>query len=168
MRKILAAAALALAAALPALPASAAVTHGPGPGPGNPVAGSTYTQFIETPLYGYRYNCTPAVTGYTRQGHPEMGDLCLLTFGFNGPSGAWSARFQAPREKLTDFAWQINDSSEMGSTAPQTRYAPLTVSGYPDIYPGGILPAGAIASGWVQFYVPAGERIPLVSVQVQS
>lgn len=82
-----------------------------------------------------------------------MGKDCMVNVTFTGPSGAWTLHIQTPRpEKLTNFAWQVNDSSEMGSTAPQTKYAPLTVSGYRMPTPLGFcrqvrrLPAGSTSS----------------------
>lgn len=91
---------------------------------------------------------------------------CTLNVVFTGPAGAWTMHIQTPRrEKLTDFAWQVNDSSELGSTAPQTKYAPLTVTGYPDDYADGILP-GQTATGWFSFDAPMGKPLPRVSIQL--
>ena len=75
--------------------------------------------------------------------------------------------FWTPRpETLTDFAWGATDSSALGSWAPQTKYAPLTVHGYPDIYPGGILPPGQTATAEFIFDVPGSQPLPRVSVRL--
>lgn len=159
MRKIRIPAVLA-AAAIPVCAAAAIITASQAA-----QASTTYHHPVG-PAVVSSYSCTPYVTGYDRHGHPLMGKDCMVNVIFTGPSGAWTLYIQTPRrEKLTDFAWQANDSSEMGSTAPQTKYAPLTVSGYPDDYATGILPAGEMASGWFNFLVPAGERVPTVSIQ---
>jgi len=101
------------------------------------------------------YSCHKVKIG----GHHYEG--CRLNAVFTGPSGAWKVYFQTPRrEKLVNFAWQVNDSSEMGSTAPQVKYAPLTISGYPDDYANGILPAGKSSTGWFTFDAPVNEPLP--------
>ena len=92
---------------------------------------------------------------------------CALKVAFTGPMGAWKVYFQTPRrEKLANFSWQVDDSSEMGSSAPVTKYAPLVINGSPDDWASYQIPAGVTCTGGFYFDVPLGQPVPRVWIKV--
>ena len=155
MRKILTTAAFALAAAavtvVPAAQASAQTGyHHPG-----------------QPAVVTSYSCTRYVTGHKHR-HPVYGERCEVQVLFTGPQGEWKLSVWTPRrELLTGYEYGTTESSALGSWGMnEKRYAPFTQAGVPDDfeYTGGILPAGQTANGYFWFNVPAGERVPVVSI----
>ncbi len=101
------------------------------------------------------YSCHKVKIG----GHHYEG--CTLKVAFTGPMGAWKVYFQTPRrEKLANFSWQVDDSSEMGSTARQVKYAPLVINGSPDDWASYQIPAGVTCTGWFTFDAPVNEPLP--------
>ncbi len=148
MRKILATAALTLAAiATTAGAASASTTYH------HRTGGSV----------SYTYTCTQE-----RIGH-RLYDACVVKVDLTGPMGPWQISFKTPRrEELANFSWQVDDSSEMGSSAPQTKYAPYVLTGYPDDWANNQIPAGVTCTGGFYFDVLADQPLPRVSFKISQ
>ena len=146
---VLAAAAAAAVAALTPVAASASTTYH------HPVPPATVSSY-----------------GWTRVqvGH-RFYESVRLNIAFTGPQGQWTVSIQpSHREALLDFGYQTDESSALGSADLGTKYAPLTITGDPDEYEytGGILQAGQVATGWVNFLLSMGTPLPHVTVQAST
>ena len=154
-------------AALTAAAAIAVLTQG---------AASASTTHHPAPAVISSYTCTPYISGWG-DGRALYGESCSVQVAFTGPQGEWKLSIRTPRrEELVNFTSGTTESSALGGGAPQTKYAPMTLTGCADIYaPEGpvnpatcVLPAGKTATGLFAFDVPAGERVPTVTIQAAS